>query len=44
MQLNLSDRGIAVASQNSVIPKTNWKSYQLSNKENILIIKATQGG
>lgn len=43
-QLNISEHGIAVASQNSVIPKTNWKNYHLSNQENILIIKATQGG
>ncbi|MFP9097954.1 sulfur carrier protein ThiS [Flavobacterium sp. RHBU_24] len=37
-------KGIAVAVNNSVIPKTNWDSHTLSPTDQILIISATQGG
>ena len=37
-------KGIAVAINNSVIPKTNWKKFQLNENDKIIIIKATQGG
>ena len=42
---NLSDKkGIAVAVNNKVVPRTKWNSYILNEKDNITIIKATQGG
>jgi len=37
-------KGIAVAINNSVIPKTDWDNYILSPTDQILIISATQGG
>lgn len=37
-------KGIAVAVNSSVIPKINWGLYSLSNLDEVLIIKATQGG
>jgi len=37
-------KGIAVAVNNSVIPKTDWDNYTLSPSDQILIISATQGG
>jgi len=37
-------KGIAVAINNRVIPKTEWENARISDKDNILIIKATQGG
>jgi len=37
-------KGIAVAVNSSVIPKTNWSLHFLKNKDEVLIIKATQGG
>ncbi|SKB30239.1 sulfur carrier protein [Salegentibacter holothuriorum] len=43
-QLNISDKGIAVAINNQIISKKDWNQRQLSNDENILIIRATQGG
>lgn len=43
-QLNISDKGIAVAVNNQIIPKNNWNRHQLAEGENILIIRATQGG
>ncbi|OFX26214.1 MAG: thiamine biosynthesis protein ThiS [Bacteroidetes bacterium GWA2_31_9] len=38
------ERGFAVAVNNKVIPKTNWEQYILNENDNILIIKASQGG
>jgi sulfur carrier protein len=37
-------KGIAVAVNSSVIPKTNWDHHFLANCDEVLIIKATQGG
>lgn len=37
-------RGIAVAVNNQVVPKDQWKSTVLQNRDAILIITATQGG
>ncbi|MBK0370995.1 sulfur carrier protein ThiS [Flavobacterium agrisoli] len=36
--------GIAVAVNNSVIPRSNWNSHLLLETDDILIISATQGG
>ena len=36
--------GVAVAVNDTVIPKTNWEQFTLHESDNILIIKATQGG
>ena len=36
--------GIAVAVNNTVIPRAGWDTYEIKNNDNILIIKATQGG
>lgn len=41
---NTTVNGIAVAINNTIIPKASWNSKQLHNNDNILIIKATQGG
>lgn len=37
-------KGIAIALNNSVIPKINWHNQFLKQNDEILIIKATQGG
>jgi len=37
-------RGIAIAINNSVIPKINWHNQFLKHNDEVLIIKATQGG
>lgn len=37
-------KGIAVAINNTVIPKTSWDSFLLQPSHQILIISATQGG
>jgi sulfur carrier protein len=37
-------KGIAVAINDSIIPKTEWDKTTLKEKDAVLIIKATQGG
>jgi len=43
-QLGEKQNGVAVALNNTVIPKPNWQTIKLKSNDNILIIKATQGG
>lgn len=42
--LGEKQNGTAVAVNNSVIQKSLYESYQLKANDDILIIKATQGG
>lgn len=46
LQSRLGDKtaGIAVAVNQEVIPKAMWPDFVLKEKDEILIIKATQGG
>ncbi|MFD2602158.1 MULTISPECIES: sulfur carrier protein ThiS [Flavobacterium] len=44
IEIPLKQKGIAVAVNNTVIPKTQWNSFTLSSTDQILIISATQGG
>ena len=37
-------KGIAIAINNTVVPKTAWSQRFIAERDNILIIKATQGG
>ncbi|SFD32663.1 sulfur carrier protein ThiS [Chitinophaga sp. CF118] len=39
-----SDKGIAIAINSQVIPKTTWQQQVLQSADNITIIRATQGG
>ncbi len=39
-----SQKGIAVAINNEVIPKADWEGYKLSEGDKIMLIQATQGG
>lgn len=43
-QLGEKQKGVAVAVNDSVIPKLNWENHILKSNDHILIIKATQGG
>lgn len=43
-KLNIRTNGIAVAINNRVIKKTDWKIKQLQHSDTILIITSTQGG
>lgn len=37
-------KGIAVAVNNTVVSRTDWKTYVLQSNDKIMIIRATQGG
>lgn len=37
-------KGVAIAVNQTIIPKQDWKTTSLKEKDNVLIIKATQGG
>jgi sulfur carrier protein len=39
-----SPKGIAVAINNEVIPKSGWGNYLLNENDKVTIIRATQGG
>ncbi len=39
-----SQKGIAVAVNNAVIPKAEWQNKILNENDKITIIRATQGG
>ncbi|MFT6715378.1 MAG: sulfur carrier protein [Saprospiraceae bacterium] len=42
--LNIPQNGIAIAVNQQIITKSNWENTSLNNNDEILIIKATQGG
>lgn len=46
LDLEIPDKqnGIAVAINNTVIPKSDWNTHPLTENDEILIISATQGG
>lgn len=43
-ELNLPEKGIAVAVDNAMVPRTEWESTALSANDNVVIIKAACGG
>ncbi|WP_348797597.1 sulfur carrier protein ThiS [Flavobacterium adhaerens] len=44
LEIPEKQNGIALAINNTVIPKSNWNSHLLLETDDILIISATQGG
>ncbi|MBD1426918.1 sulfur carrier protein ThiS [Sphingobacterium arenae] len=44
LETSRKSKGIAVAVNNQVVPKTQWASTVLQDRDSILIITATQGG
>jgi len=43
-ELQIKPKGTAIAVNDMVIPKSHWKSHQLSENDKITVIRATQGG
>jgi sulfur carrier protein len=43
-QLLWEKQGIALAINDAIVSKTNWKNVLLSENDKLLIITATQGG
>ena len=44
LEIPNKQNGIAVAINNTVVPKINWSQHLVSETDEILIISATQGG
>ena len=44
LEIPEKQNGIAVAINNTVIPKSNWNFHPIQETDDILIISATQGG
>jgi sulfur carrier protein len=40
----LHQKGIAIAINNNVIPRSEWADYLLTAEDKVTLIKATQGG
>ncbi|CAL2074872.1 sulfur carrier protein [Tenacibaculum sp. 190524A05c] len=43
-ELNIQSNGIAIAVNNSIVKKSDWSNHKLSENDDVLIIKSTQGG
>ncbi|MFT4899336.1 MAG: sulfur carrier protein [Flavobacteriales bacterium] len=43
-QINSTADGIAVAINKAIVPKDIWATKQFNSNDDVLIIKATQGG
>ena len=43
-ELSLPERGVAVAVNNRMIPRTDWQQTALKDDDNIVIINAVCGG
>jgi len=43
-RLGDQQKGIAVAVNETVVPREQWDTYELQNNDKVLVIKATQGG
>ena len=44
IELNLPEKGVAVAVNNTMIPRTDWESHTLGEGAQVVIIKAACGG
>ena len=42
--MQIPEKGVALAVNNTVIPKTEWQSFILEENMNVTLIRATQGG
>lgn len=43
-QQNLPDRGVAVAVNNDMVPRTDWDNKTLNEGDDVVIIRAVCGG
>lgn len=39
-----SQKGIAIAINNNVVPGAEWRTYELKDNDKVTLIRATQGG
>lgn len=43
-ELKIATNGIAIAVNSTIVKRKDWSSNTLLDKDNVLIIKSTQGG
>ena len=43
-ELNILSTGMAMAVNKQLIPRTQWKTFSLTEKDEVVIIKAACGG
>lgn len=43
-ELSLPEKGVAVAVNNRMVPRTEWAATPLAENDNVVIIKAACGG
>jgi sulfur carrier protein len=43
LKINI-EKGVAIALNNEVVPKSNWNNCTIKNNDKLLLIKAAQGG
>ena len=43
-QLALPERGVAIAVNNKMIPRSEWEKFALQENDNLVVIKAACGG
>ena len=44
LEIPEKQKGVAIAINNTVIPRTEWQHHRVNSHDKIIIIKATQGG
>ena len=44
VELQLPERGVALAVNNRVVPRTNWETTPINEGDSVTIIKAAFGG
>lgn len=43
-ELGLAPKGLAIAVNNNIVPKTEWETFNLKENDNVVIIRAACGG
>ena len=44
LQLELPEKGVAVAVSNKMVPRSEWENFAITEGVNIIVIRATCGG
>ena len=44
-KINITEtKGLAIAVNNSIVPRRDWSQYSLKENDKVVLIRATQGG
>ena len=44
LQLELPEKGVAVAVSNKMVPRSEWENFAITEGVNIIVIRASYGG